>query len=111
MPTYYAIPDYILDHLTKRPLDPASLTMLKAATRIPTILNPDVAPTTKDEQAKALNILSFDTELPQHWVDKVSHLTGINSYPHFVYSYATTLGAPVPITKTGTVVAKILAHL
>lgn len=67
------------------------------------------------DAAKLRGIKSFDSALPQSWVDVTREHTGLNPVGHFVWSYdpkpilfqgetrmmADVFGSPVPITPEG----------
>ena len=57
--------------------------------------------TTVGERAKELGLKSYDTALPQEWVDDVYRETGVYPAGMFVWCYddARVWGAPVPLTE------------
>ena len=60
---------------------------------------------TKHERAAAAGIQTFDTALPQQWLDRVRALTGEYPLADFVWSYDPphrVIGRPAAITEAGT---------
>jgi hypothetical protein len=59
-----------------------------------------------DLAAKARGIKTFDTALPQDWVDEVVRRTGFDPFGHFVWSYDAprTFGMAMPVTDVGVVI-------
>ena len=59
-------------------------------------------PVSKDEAAKMLGIKVYDCALPQHWLDNLVELSGMDYHKalsSFVWSYDTgLLGLPRPLT-------------
>jgi hypothetical protein len=53
--------------------------------------------------AESRGIVSYDTALPQHWVDEVQRLYGLDVRGHFVWSYDKPglFGFPAPVTERG----------
>ena len=54
-----------------------------------------------DEAAQALGLRSYDTALPQDWVNDFTKVTGVNPYGRFVWSYdgAGIFGTPVALDE------------
>ncbi len=90
-------------------LSPAHLPHLKPLEQIDNLHYGEVS---KDEAAKLLGIKSFDTSLPQDWVEYCHKKLGVNPVPHVVWSYDTSrFGNPVGITREGRILVTILDHL
>ncbi len=61
--------------------------------------------TNKHDLAAAAGIRTFDTALPQPWLDHVRALTGEYPLAGFVWSYDppfTVVGRPAPLTESAT---------
>lgn len=56
-----------------------------------------------DQLAAAKGLRTYDTALPQEWVDRFAADTGFSPVGHFVWSYdeAVMFGAPVALTPEG----------
>jgi hypothetical protein len=67
----------------------------------------------KNEQGKALNLINFDTAIPQDWADNCEIKLGINPSPHVVWSYdkVKIWGEPVGITRQGVLIVEIMSHI
>ena len=70
----------------------------------------------KSDIAKLLGLVTWDTALPQNFVDAVYELTGENVSFHAVWCYddgtggKQIFGRPVPVTREGQVILKIYEH-
>lgn len=68
----------------------------------------------KQDMVEALKLdFTFDHTLPQGWVNGMYKRFGMPVAPHFVWGYGDTdeTRGPVPITKTGKVLLKVLQHM
>lgn len=74
-----------------------------------------VGDVTKGDVIESLGAtFTYDTALPQGWVDDVEDKTGQNPCPHFVWSYQEeggVWGRPFPITEAGKLILKIYNYL
>ena len=64
---------------------------------------------TKKDVIESLGIKgTYDTALPQEWVDRMHLIIGESPIPHFVWLYDGTVGGrPFPITSDGEVMLRI----